>query len=61
MPEIGEKFTFRANIGGEWQDGLGKLVAKTHTGRIVYINRAHRFFLVEAVVGRFKLRECFKF
>lgn len=31
-------------------------------GRIVYINRAHRWFLVEADLGDgVKVRECFKF
>lgn len=36
--------------------------ADTLTGRVVYINRAHRYFLVVAPVGLgYTHRECFKF
>lgn len=31
------------------------------TGKIVYINRAHRYFIAEAEVYGYKLREGFKF
>lgn len=31
------------------------------TGRIVYINREHRYFRVEAEVNGYLLHECFKF
>ena len=30
-------------------------------GKIVYINEAHRYFLAEAIVFGYALRECFKF
>lgn len=39
--------------------GFEKL--KTVHGVIVYINEAHRFFLAEALVFGYMLRECFKF
>ena len=31
------------------------------SGRVVYINEAHRYFTVEAEVHGYKLRESFKF
>lgn len=31
------------------------------TGKIVYINSAHRYFVAEAEVQGGKIRECFKF
>lgn len=31
------------------------------TGRIVYINREHRYFRVKAKVNGYALHECFKF
>lgn len=31
------------------------------TGRIRYINRAHRYFMAEYEISGYKLRECIKF
>lgn len=61
MPEIGQTYTFQTCIGGDWLDGHGKPVANVHTGRIVYINRDHRYFLVVADMAGREIRECFKF
>lgn len=42
---------------GDWRGRRRRV-----TGRVVYINRAHRYFLVVAPYGDGKeLRECFKF
>ncbi len=30
-------------------------------GKIIYINEAHRYYLAEAIVFGYALRECFKF
>lgn len=61
MPEIGQAYTFHASYSERWRAPDGSYMEDHHTGRITYINHDHRFFLVEAVVGRMRIRECFKF
>ena len=62
MLTVGQPYVFRTNIGGNFKGPDGKPISATHNGRITYINRAHRFFLVEAPLGGGTvLRECFKF
>lgn len=64
MPYIGQPITWTPcayyNLGG------GENLKSTRdrgkvSGKIVWINHAHRFFLVEAKVFGYILRECFKF
>lgn len=47
----------------EGRDGIMAAVNRVYSvsGRVVYINEAHRFFMAEAEVNGFKIRECFKF
>lgn len=54
---IGSSYTFCP--GFHTQDWCDR--RKVVTGRVVLINRAHRWFLVEAPLGSGVLRECFKF
>lgn len=61
MPKVGQSFSFRSSIGGGWLTSQGDPVARVHVGTITYVNREHRFFLVEARVECGVLRECFKF
>lgn len=55
---IGSSLTFCPGYHSQdWRDRQ-----RTVTGRVVYINRQHRYFLVVAPLGRGQeLRECFKF
>lgn len=39
----------------------GKELPRVVHGRIVFINRAHRFFLAAAELNGHTIRECFKF
>ena len=50
MPRIGDTHTIRADIGAFAGPGKREL-PQLIPGRIVYINRAHRWFLVEADLG----------
>lgn len=61
MPRIGDPHAILADIGAAI--GLGhRELPRLLPGRIVYINRAHRWFLVEAPLGDgVTVREGFKF
>ncbi len=64
MPYIGQRVTWTPcayrNVDDteDWKSARGK--HPVH-GKVVYINEAHRFFLAEALVFGYILRECFKF
>lgn len=61
MPRIGDTHAILADIGAAIGPGHREL-PRLLPGRIVYINRAHRWFLVEADLGDgVKVREGFKF
>lgn len=61
MPRIGDPHAIQADIGAAIGPGHREL-PRLLPGRIVYINRAHRWFLVEADLGDgVKVREGFKF
>ena len=61
MPRIGDTHAIRTDIGAAIGPGHREL-PQLIPGRIVYINRAHRWFLVEADLGDgVKVREGFKF
>lgn len=63
-PEIGEKIRFRPRAFAE---GLGIADRDIDdrrgmvTGRVTYINRAHRFYCVAFEAGETTMHECFKF
>lgn len=64
MVQVGDKVRFVPSRGADTDDGTGRRVsARSVTGKVYYVNEAHRHFGVEAEVGRFghKLRESFKF
>ena len=50
MPRIGDTHAILADIGAAIGPGHREL-PRLLPGRIVYINRAHRWFLVEASLG----------
>lgn len=60
---IGQKKTFTpAGCYGEQSSFGGHDIPRKVTGKIVYINRAHRWYLVEAHVHeRYTIRQGFKF
>lgn len=58
-PVIGDKAVIPAQSGGTMPGG--REVPRYYTGRITYINHAHRWCMVEADIGGTVLRECFKF
>ena len=61
MLEIGDPHIIKADVGGPFGPG-GRELPRLLPGRVVYINRAHRWFLVEADLGDgVKVREGFKF
>lgn len=61
MTRIGDTHAILADIGAAIGPGHREL-PRLLPGRIVYINRAHRWFLVEADLGDgVKVREGFKF
>lgn len=61
MLEIGDPHVIKADVGGTVGPG-GRELPRLLPGRVVYINRAHRWFLVEADLGDgVKVREGFKF
>ena len=68
--QLGEAFTFVPHaFTGEQaprpdrdaKADRGQIMPRRVTGRIAYINRAHRFFMVTVEVCGHTLRECFKF
>lgn len=62
--KIGEKYRFTPHaFTGEVGKTKGPMpcIPRTVTGRIVYINEAHRYFTVEASVDWATIRESFKF
>lgn len=60
--EIGRSKTFTPEGCYGEQSSLGSHIPRTVTGQIVYINRAHQWYLVEAVIhGRYTIRQGFKF
>lgn len=64
MPYIGQPVSWTpcaySNMGGEENLKSTRDRGKV-SGKIVWINHAHRFFLVEAQVFGYILRESFKF
>lgn len=65
MPELGEKVRFRpaafvAEATREEQRSVFDM-PRVVTGKIVYINKPHRYFDVEYEVHGHRLREAFKF
>ena len=59
---IGAPYRFKpAAFSGEKDCGIPTSRVVEVTGRIVYINRPHRYFVVEYKVYDYTLRECFKF
>lgn len=61
MPKIGEKHIIKADIGRGLGPGQKELPQKL-SGRVTYINPAHRWYLVEADIGDgVVIREGFKF
>lgn len=62
--ELGKDYMFAPSAFAGEKDGMlgGKIIKKTLTGKIAYINRRHRFFMVEAETPQGAvIRECFKF
>ena len=62
--KTGEKYRFTPHAFiGEVGKGKSALpcIPRRVTGRIVYINEAHRYFTVEASVDWATIRESFKF
>lgn len=64
MPYIGQPISWTpcayCNMDGSENPRSTRSKETVH-GKIVQINEPHRFFLVEAEVFGYKLRECFKF
>ena len=61
MPRIGDTHAIQADVGAAIGPGHREL-PQLIPGRITYINRAHRWFLVEASLGDgVTVREGFKF
>ncbi|MBE5054763.1 hypothetical protein INF37_01925 [Pseudoflavonifractor sp. DSM 107456] len=61
---LGEKYRFTPHaFTGEVGKTKGPMpcIPRMVTGRIVYINEAHRYFTVEASVDWATIRESFKF
>lgn len=58
---IGDPYTFRVSLGGNYLGPDGKPISRELHGRIVYINEAHRWFLVTADIGGAVIREGFKY
>lgn len=58
-PQIGERAVIPAQATGTLPDG--RELPRVHTGRVVYVNEPHRWFLVTADVGGTVIREGFKF
>jgi len=62
--EVGKAYRFIPSAFSGEKTGQvgGHAVPRAVTGRIVWIHRRHRFFLVEVTIhDHFLLRECFKF
>lgn len=70
-PTLGAAYTFEPSMlkfnipppGGAGPKAKAKAAKSgdTVTGKIVYINTAHRYFLVVAELGRVVIKESFKF
>lgn len=63
-PHIGDPYRFTpSGFTGESAGRTlgGQEVPRAVTGRIVYINQAHRFFTVAFTVNGVELKESFKF
>lgn len=58
-PVLGETAVIPAQSGGTMPGG--REVPRFFYGRVTYINRAHRWYMVEADIGGAVLHECFKF
>lgn len=58
-PRLGERAAIPAQEHGKLSDG--RELPPFYMGRIVYINEAHRWYLVTADIGGAVLREGFKF
>ena len=62
--ELGKAYRFVPSAFSGEKEGQagGRVIPRELTGKIVWINRRHRFFVVEVEIhDRFLLRECFKF
>ncbi len=62
-PEVGEPFSWEPAAFTEHCANVTLALGSTAriSGRIVYVNEAHRFFRVEGRCEAGILRECFKF
>lgn len=60
--QIGERYQFVPHAFGAETKGqtIKGDIPRRLTGRITYINEAHAYFTVEAVVGAVTVRESFK-
>lgn len=56
--EIGQKISFFPSC---WSKVDFPSAAKALRGRVCYINRAHRYFTLEAECHGYVIRECFHF
>ena len=56
--KVGERITW---IPRAWSDTEDPRAIHELHGTVIYVNAAHRYYAVEAVVGGRPLRECFKF
>ena len=64
MPYIGQRTTWTPCAYRNVDDGEDPRSIREKRpvhGKIAYINEAHRYFLAEAIVFGYALRECFKF
>ena len=64
IPRIGSKVTFipAAFTAGTGSKGLGGVeVPRKVTGKVTFVNRPHRFYVVEYKIDEGIMRECFKF
>lgn len=58
IPEIGDPIVFVPYAFVEHQDAR---VSDRINARIIYVNRAHRYYLAEGPCNEGRLREAFKF
>lgn len=58
---IGAPYRFVPAAAMAEKGASGRYESTPVTGRIRYINRAHRYFAVEYEINGYKLQECIKF
>lgn len=61
MVEVGQEVCFVPGYDEPGADVDGAREKRKQTGAVVYINKPHRWFMVEYSKRGVKLRECFKF